>query len=157
MSYESINGFFRFAEFHANPKSSAALVRTVSDWFGLVQTGLNCFRLVRTVLDCFRLVQTGSDWFRLVRTGSDWFGLVQTGSDWFELFQIGFDWFRLVQTGSDWFRLVQENFFQAKYRHQQSCPPTSVMSPCRWDVVQANSRVASDVFYLILMTISLFM
>ena len=30
------------------------------------------------------------------------------------------------------------------------------MSPCRWDLVQANSRVASDVFYLILMTISLF-
>ena len=58
MSYESINGFFRFAEFHANPKSSAALVPTGSDWF--------------------RLVRTGSD----SRTGSDWFGLVQTGSDW---------------------------------------------------------------------------
>ena len=39
MSYESTNGFFRFAEFYANPKNSAALVLTGSGWFGLVQTG----------------------------------------------------------------------------------------------------------------------
>ena len=52
MSYESINGFFQFFEFHANPKSSAALVQTGSDWFGLVQTV--------------------SEWFGMVWTGSDW-------------------------------------------------------------------------------------